>query len=154
MSHTLLERNEPITSIVIDSYDANPAMFRLGILLWEQFKMEIQDDIRLNCMKQVIEIVEDRYSIPDSVLDINDSTAEFWLSAIHTTYPDNKTEVREGLSKFGDLTKPKIGFLSGHNHPGQDSLLQEVSPFNNSDYIRYIPDLRIPEYVNFPKITD
>ena len=148
-----LERNEPITSVVIDSYDANPAMFRLGILLWKQFKKEIQDDNRVNHMKQVIKIVEGRYSIPDSILDIGDSTAEFWLSAIHTTYPDNKTKVKEGLSKFSVLARPKIGLLTGHNHLGQDCLLHEVSPFNNSDYVRYIPDLRILEYANFPMVT-
>ena len=148
-----IEIGEPLSSVIVDSIDPNPEMIRLGKGLWEQFKDEIDSTPSLLSLKEAIEMLDDRYSVPNGPLNLDQSSAEFWISAIHTTYPSNVEEVNKGLSNLYRAAKPEIGFLTGHSHSGQAELLQQATPFEYPLYNRYFPRLDF-KTVALPKVTE
>ena len=149
-----LERQEPISCVKVDSYDANPAMFDLGKILWEQFKEEVKYDPRLRQLSKSAEMIEARCNKPESLFPYKIlAEEERWLSAIHAVYSSNVEEVKGDLAKICYIAKPNVGFLSGHNHNQQYGLLQQASPFSSPQYKQWRLGL-VPQFENFlPKIT-
>jgi hypothetical protein len=147
-----LERQEPISSIKVDSYDANPAMLDLGNILWEQFKEEVKYDRRLGQLSKSAEMIEARCGKPESLFPYRTLVEEErWLSAIHAVDSSNVEQAKGGLAKICDITKPDVGFLSGNTQQGD--LLQQTSPFNSPQYKHWRPGL-VPLFENgLPKIT-
>ena len=130
-----LENREQISSVTVDSYDANPSMIRLGISLWDEFKAQIQNIPNLVQLFKAINMIKGQCSTTNHTSTIKiDKSSTVWLSAIHTVYNNNTEQVKAELANLSHITNPNIGFLSGHDNPNQPHLLRQVSPFVNTQY--------------------
>ena len=133
-----LENGEQISSINVDSYDPNPAMVRIGSYLWQEFKAEIPANPQFTHLLRTINIITDRqHTNPDFAINIDQHSTHVWLSAIHATYRNNTQQVGPNLANFSRITEPDIGFLSGNYHTVHPSLLHQVSPFREPQYVHY-----------------
>ena len=130
-----LENGEQISSVKVDSYDANSSMLRIGIFLWDEFETEIQNTPNLVYLFKAIKMIKGQYVklMHNPIIKI-DKSSTVWLSAIHTVYNNNMEQVKAGLANISQITNPNIGFLSVHNNAQQSHLLQQVSPFVNTQY--------------------
>ena len=130
-----LENGEQISSVKVDSYDANSAMLRIGIFLWNEFETEIQNTPNLVYLFKAIKMIKGQYVklMHNPIIKI-DKSSTVWLSAIHTAYNNNMEQVKTRLANLSQITNPDIGFLSGHNNAQQHYLLQQVSPFVSGQY--------------------
>ena len=145
-----LEKGEQISSIKMDALDANPAMVRLGTSLWEQFKIEIKDNLSLGQLFNAVNMLESQNTISDN----SDMPAtEIWLSAIHAVYSNNTQQVKAQLANLHRISSPDIGFLSGRYHTRQSSLFQKVSPFANPQYKFSSRKITSKSHTQLPNIT-
>ena len=74
----------------MDALDANPAMVRLGTSLWEQFKIEIKDNLSLTQLFNAVNMFESQNTISENT---DMPATEIWLSAIHAVYSNNTQQV-------------------------------------------------------------
>ena len=130
-----LENREQISSVKVDSYDANSSMLRIGISLWNEFETEIRNTPNLVHLFKAVKMIKGQYAklMHNPIIKI-DKSSTVWLSAIHTAYNNNMEQVKTRLANLSQITNPDIGFLSGHNNVQQHHLLQQVSPFVNTQY--------------------
>lgn len=149
-----LESGEQISSVTIDSYDANLSMIQLGISLWDEFKVRIQNTPKLVHLFRAINMVKGQCATLNHAPSIKiDNPSTVWLSAIHTVYKNNTRQVKTELANLSRITNPNIGFLSVHNHAQQSHLLPQISPFVSTQYNRQERTLS-PKYNDvLPAIT-
>ena len=130
-----LENAEQISSVNVDSYDANSSMLRIGIFLWNEFETEIRNTPNLVHLFKAIKMIKGQYVklMHNPIIKI-DKSSTVWLSAIHTAYNNNIEQIKTRLANLSQITNPDIGFLSGHNNAQQHHLLRQVSPFVSAQY--------------------
>ena len=138
-----LELGEDIDEIHIDSIDPNTAMAQTGVTIWNEFLSQVlsrgMDDPDLKwvlaAIRRLSQPVPTVRNIKLKELNVN-SDAEFWLTAIHAVYPNNVEEINSSLGYLASTNEPHVGILTGHNHTGQGDLLQRVSPFEGTHFVR------------------
>ena len=155
-----LELGEGIDEIHIDSIDPNTSMAELGVKIWNEFLSQVlADRTHGPSLKSLIAAIRTLSHPVPTVRNIKlkelrvDPEAEFWLSAIHAVYPNNVEDINSSLVYLVSTNKPDVGFLTGHDHVGQDALLQKASPFENSQFVRRMATLD-PKFGGFlPEVT-
>ncbi len=138
-----LELGEDIDEIHIDSIDPNTAMAQMGVKIWNEFLSQVlsgginSPDLKwvLAAIRRLSQPVPTVRNIRLKELNVN-SEAEFWLTAFHAVYPNNVEEINSTLVYLASTNEPHVGILTGHSHSGQGALLQRVSPFEGTQFVR------------------
>ena len=139
--------------VELNSYDASSSIINLGDSLWKEFTYVVSQDSRLRNLSQAIGDMEINYGMPGRPIPFNNKGGECILSAMHTAYRDNITEIKPLLAKTKDVVKPSLGLLSGHANWNQQDLLGQASPFDSGSYNAYQLALA-PKFTDiFPEIT-
>ena len=155
-----IEREQAITKIKIDSIDTSQAMVNIGQKMWEQLKREIGKDPNLGYLGRAYEVIHPTYKvIPETIIKISDieqvgfaQNSNFWISAIHTVYDDNKDIVQQSLKSLVDRLNPDVCFASTHS--SRENLLSEVWPFADNTYYGICPNyVQTQFYGELEKIT-
>ena len=132
-----LEDGAKVKSIRIDSYDASGPMIRLGIKLWEQFKLDIQNCPSLSKLSRVSEnLVQPQYWGTDPTLseEFPWPAQELWMSAMHTVYAKTLDSAKESLSQIETRFQPDVGLLTCHGDSASICRVRQASPFNPDTY--------------------
>ena len=155
-----LELGDDIDEVHIDSIDPNTTMAQMGVSVWNEFLSQVlsggkdDPDLKwvLTAVRKFSQPVPTVRNIKLKELNVNPE-AEYWLTAIHAVYPNNVEEIKDSLAYLALSNEPDIGILTGHNHIGQGTLLQRVSPFEGSQFVRRVSTLN-PLLIDFlPEVT-
>ena len=155
-----LELGDDIGEIHIDSIDPNTTMAQMGVMVWNEFLSRALSGRMDNPeLKWVLSAIR-RFSQPVPTLrniklkELNvNPEAEYWLTAIHAVYPNNVEEIKSSLAYLALTNEPDISILTGHKHTGQGTLLQRVSPFEASQFVRRVSTIYPVSSDSLPGVT-
>lgn len=149
--------------IRILSMDSSGDMIRIGRRAWTKFKDESHADNRLGYLSGVCDLITyATMTVPSSgnSLQLHHTWLDTppgsyrWISAIHTVYEENLSEVRNLLQYIADSFNPDVSFITSQNYPANVRRAKEISPFENNDaYEQLDTDTPAGFVGDLPRIT-
>lgn len=143
-----LDRNDPVSSVHVNSYDTSKTMILLGKKIWRCFQIEADRDPKLETLSKAMRVIKYRASTAKTVWLRKSSAGDTWLSAIHAVYGNNTGTVRNQLAEISKDKNPDVGIITSFSSKLQ--LVFGVSPFSNSVIYKN------PEFAfhsTFPEVT-
>ena len=132
-----IEAGRPMRYIEVNSYDASHNIINLGMSLWRGFTNRVRQDIRLRNLSQAIDLLKVNYGMLGRPISFIGREGERILSAMHTAYRDNVSDIKPLLENTRGDVNPNLGFLTGHANLVQQELLEQASPFDADSYVAY-----------------
>ena len=129
------ERGQFVSSIHIDSFDTSQAMISLGEAVWDEFKMILASDGRLDAVSLSFDAITTSTTTDTEPQVERRVDEDCWLSAVHVVYDSNKEVVQNRLEEFKDQLNPDMGFITTFSDKVR--LARLVSPFGTDVNYRF-----------------
>ncbi|MYC35586.1 MAG: hypothetical protein F4X66_01515 [Chloroflexi bacterium] len=146
-----LENEQCITEIRTDSYDTNKPLVTLGKKLWQQFKIEVSKDPEIAPLSEAIKKVRPRSSTSKNIFVGGNVSAESWISAIHSVYPNTWPDLKETIDQIKERTDPDAEFFTSHSM--RENLLRLISPPTDTRRRHPKSTIALRWSSHFPEIT-
>ena len=136
---SMLSRGEEISSVKVDSIDTSRSMLNIGSLTWAAFVKYVFNHLSNTSIALACEMISDGFETHMDYQNISAvPNADVWLTAFHTIYRTNQSEIKDALDYLYKRHNPVAGAITCYyeeNSPslGNVEIARRVSPFALSD---------------------
>ena len=130
-----LIRGEPISEVVVDSVDINPAMMRVGRIAWENFVLTTKSDKNLTALAESCRLIEPHRYVRHDTFPTRDG--ECWLSCLHGVYGENESALGQALRALHDKHSPTVGLMTCWGKPSKHqniAIARGLAPFKGENW--------------------
>lgn len=125
----LLEKGLQVSRVRLDMIDTSDSMIDIGKEVWRGFKRRVNRNPNLPYISRACEIIT-----PRTNKSISKWGDDRWVTAIHTVYNDNKSDVRKELRSRVNGLKPSVLFTTTNASIESDRLLSFINPCKGKSY--------------------
>lgn len=133
-----IDRGDPVPTVRVDSIDACDAMINLGRNVWQAYIDSLAQDPGMATLTQACGLLDWHTNNTETTEQIvraipRQIGAEVWLSALHTVYDENITDVRDSLAEIVRHHGPDFGFITSTGRK-EELVHQAWQPFQDNGY--------------------